>query len=80
MRWKVGKTRLEKRLGLMADENDPFCTVLLLLGQVSESIRVPKGEVAGRIDGLSYPPGTGPIQAHNGLPGRRGWDRNEVVP
>ena len=64
----------------MADENDPFCTVLLLLGQVSESIRVPKGEVAGRIDGLSYPPGTGPIQAHNGLPGRRGWDRNEVVP
>jgi len=55
----------------MADENDPFCTVLLLLGQVSESIRVPKGEVAGRTDGLTYPPGTGPIQAQRFAPSPR---------
>ena len=44
----------------MAHENDPFCTVLL--GQVSESIRVPKGQFAASPDGLTYPPGTGPIQ------------------
>ena len=59
---ETGKTRLGKRPGLMADENDPFCTVLLLPGQVSEAIRVPKGEVAGRIGGLTYVPEPGRFQ------------------
>jgi len=34
--------------------------------------RPKKGQFAASPDGLTYPPGTGPIQTHNGLPGHRG--------